>query len=165
MPRYIRVYRCPDCGHKWKTESKLGFLEPDCPQCGFHPDPLPDRVTMPAIIGTHAKAIDEAWKVASEDFGLTDMRDNTQEGETAFKMPPAPPSNIIQPNNSVARAGGFMWGNAGNGTVPQIPVANVLQQAQAASKMSDVEGSNPMRKLHQARPTMTAHSLGNFNRR
>jgi hypothetical protein len=120
---------------------------------------------MPAIIGTHAKAIDEAWKVASEDFSLTDMRDNAQEGETAYKMPPQPPANIIGPTNSVARAGGFMWGNAGSGTVPQIPVASVLQQAQAASKLNDAQGSNPMRKLHQARPTMTAHSLGSFNRR
>jgi hypothetical protein len=169
MPRYIRVYRCPDCGHKWRTESKLGFLEPDCPQCGFHPDPLPVRMGMPAIIGTKAKAVDEAYRVASEDYGLTNLRDNSKEGETAFippVMPAQPPANIVLPGNAVQQAGGFMWGHGGSGKVaPQIPVANVLASAKAAARLNDAQDANPMTKLHQARPTLTAHSLGRFNRR
>lgn len=164
MPRYIRVYRCPDCGHKWKTESKLGFLEPDCPQCGFHPDPLPDRVAAPYIIGTKAKAVDQAYDIVSQDYGLTNLRDGAREGDTAVILPPTPPQNIIAPNNVVQQAGGFIWGNAGTGKV-DVPVAKVLAQAQSAARLNDAQGVNPMQKLHAARPKLTAHSLGNFNRR
>lgn len=165
MPRYIRVYRCPDCGWKWKCESKLGFVEPDCPQCGFHPDPLPDRVAAPAIIGTKARAVDQAYDIVSSDYGLTNLRDGAREGDTAVILPPTPPQNIIAPNNVVQQAGGFMWGNASNGQVPQIPVASVLAQAKTVAKLNDAQGVNPMQRLHAARPKLTAHSLGNFNRR
>lgn len=171
MPRYVRVYRCPDCNHKWKTESHLGFLEPDCPSCGFHPDPVPQRVCMPAIVGTKSKAVDFAQQVAEEDFGLTNMRDNAKEGETAFipptmpNMPPAPPANIVAPNNSVANAGGFMWGGGGakQAQPAQVPVKQVLANASATSRASDAERG--LRMLHRQRPVLNAHSLGRFNRR
>jgi hypothetical protein len=164
MPRYVRVYRCPECGHKWRTESVLGFAEPDCPQCGFHPDPLPERVAAPAIIGNKARAIDEAYKVASEDYGYTDLNDGAREGDIAYKEP-APPSNIIGPQNAVQASGGFMWGGAGGGAkTAQAPVPSRGAQAGAA-RLAEAEGRNPMRLLHQQRPVLNQHSLGRFDRR
>lgn len=162
MPRFIRVFRCPDCNHKWKAESKLGFPEPDCPQCGFHPDPLPDRVCAPAIVGTRSKAVDQAWSIAQEDFGLTNMRDNTKEGETSIIMPPAPPANTIAPNNRVQQSGGFMWGG-----IPDAPKGKAPSQATAkgAAALANAEGRNAMKLLHEARPVLNAHSLGRYNER
>jgi hypothetical protein len=166
MPRYVRVYRCPDCGHKWKTESTLGFLEPCCPNCGFEPDPLPERISAPAIIGTRAKAVDLAYNIAAEDFGLTNLNDSTREGDIAFKAPAAPPANIIGPQNAVAAAGGMMWGGGGKGrgkTQPApVPSMNTVRSAAA---LQNAEGTNPMRILHRSKPTLNAHSLGRFNRR
>ena len=164
MPRYVRVYRCPDCGHKWKTESKFGFAEPDCPQCGFHPDPLPERIAAPAIIGTKAKAVDEAYKIAEQDYGFTNMNDGMREGDIAFKAPPTPPQNIIGPGNRVQNAGGFMWGAGGPSKTVQAPVPNAAA-VKGAAQLAEVEDRNPMRMLHRQRPVLNRHSLGRFDRR
>jgi hypothetical protein len=164
MARYIRVYRCPDCGHKWRSESKFGFHEPDCPSCGFHPDPLPERIAAPAIIGTKAKAVDLAYNIASEDYGLTDLNDNAREGDIAFKPPAAPPQNIIMPGNRVQNSGGFMWGGAQTGQVVQAPLPPAAA-IKGAAAIANAEGRNPLRMLHQARPTLNQYSLGRFDRR
>lgn len=163
MPRYVRKFKCPDCRHVWRAESHFSWPEPDCPNCGFHPDPIVERVCAPAIVGTRSKAVDQAWSIAQEDFGLTNMRDNTKEGETAIIMPPAPPANIIQPNNRVQHSGGFMWGGVPPATVPAK--APTQAQASVASAIANAEGRNPMTLLHEAKPTLNAHSLGRYTGR
>jgi hypothetical protein len=167
---WLRVYQCPDCYHKWKCESVFGEPEPDCPACGFHPDPVPDRVCAPAIIGTKSKAVDEAYKIASEDYGLTNLCDNAHEGESAFiapTMPAAPIQNIIGPNNRVAAAGGMMWGatpvNAPARAVPNREA--IMVEARAAAAHQKATDSNPMTRLHRAKPVLNTHSVGNFNKR
>src|SRR5215472_13487785 len=120
MARWLTVFRCPDCGHKWRLERTDRSYQPDCPACGYIPDPIPDRIAAPAIVGTKSRAVDEAYKVVSEDYGLTNLKDNAREGESSVIMPTmgkemqevvqamssVPQSNVVQ------QKGGFMWGGA-----------------------------------------------------
>lgn len=78
------TYHCDDCEIQFKGWRESDGPYPDCPQCNAKGGWAPQS---PNIIGVKAKAIDIAQKVAEENFGLTDMRDNTRQGDTIVKSP------------------------------------------------------------------------------
>lgn len=91
--RYRRRYQC-ECGFIFDMRHEsLDEPMPDCPRCvemGQAAAAGVDWVPpLPAIGTTKGKAIDLAQKIAEEDFGMTNMRDNQRPGDSAF-LPDAP---------------------------------------------------------------------------
>jgi hypothetical protein len=83
-----RTYRCKDCEHEFKHfHMDRDEAPPGCPNCA-----VGGLVKIPGLfsIGTNkGRAIDYAQKMAEEDYGLTNMRDNMRPGDVAA-MGPAP---------------------------------------------------------------------------
>lgn len=82
-----RTYLCDVCDYQWeKLHWDRDEPSPDCPRgCESDVSNVPGRF---AITGIKAKAVDYAYKMAEEDYGLTNLRDNTYEGENAVIAPP-----------------------------------------------------------------------------
>ena len=78
------TYQCDNCNIQFKGWREMDGPYPDCPQCDTKGGWAPQS---PNIIGNKAKAVDIAQKVAEETFGLTDMRDNTRQGDVIAKGP------------------------------------------------------------------------------
>lgn len=107
QPRRFRIcYRCLRCGHEYsRVTTKLDKRDPPCPRVQCRAEAIAEQRaaadenlrTMleeqqpPAQVGhrTIVRAIDATAKIAMEDYGLTDLKDNIREGETmAPKLPP-----------------------------------------------------------------------------
>lgn len=81
-----RTYLCTDCSHEFsKLHLDREERETECPRCAEQTvHQLPGRIN----IGTNkGKAIDYVQKMAEEDYGLTDMRDNQRAGDIAAMGP------------------------------------------------------------------------------
>src|ERR1700687_1403501 len=139
--RVERKYRCLDCSHKWRVIITLqeggvagALQDPACPKCFNIPAIVPDRVASPSITGTRSRAVDEAWRIAQEDYGLTNMRDNAQEGETAFITPPAQkPEHMTRPE--------VLWGGAAPTGPMQMPgAANLMAMGRQGAALAKAEG-------------------------
>ncbi len=89
MARFEVLLRCT-CGHKYKRILKsLDQPDPPCPKCKKAAAP-PRGIDLtsgkaPAAVGmsVNVKAMDETANIVMQDYGMTDMRDNVREGETA----------------------------------------------------------------------------------
>lgn len=95
MAKFVHVFHCRRCGHKWKVIAKgMDIAEPPCPNlaCGevqtirpFNPE------GAPAIGGsTIVKAVDFTADLTMQQYGLTDLKDNVREGDTL--VPTLPPT-------------------------------------------------------------------------
>jgi hypothetical protein len=89
--------RCTTCGHRWIYRTKHPDRpDPPCPNldCGVQGEPIGMDLTLnkaPAAIGGNiqVKAIDETAKIVMEDYGMTDLRSDVRETESAApKLPP-----------------------------------------------------------------------------
>ena len=84
-----REWYCDDCEHQWKTVHDQGEDEdyvPECPVCAQ----VADEVRRPiAMRGNAARALDFVQEMAERDYGVTNLRDHLQPGDTA-NMPPPP---------------------------------------------------------------------------
>lgn len=81
----VRTYECTDCNTIFEVSHDSGNDPiPDCPICSRVLEWKPQGF---AITTNKSKAIDYTQKVVEEDFGLTNMRDNTREGDVAFIAP------------------------------------------------------------------------------
>lgn len=135
-----RTYRCTDCEHEFKHfHMDREEPAPPCPNCA-----VGGLVKVPGLfsIGTNkGRAIDYAQKMAEEDYGLTNMRDNMRPGDVAAMGPPpeqtaereareqqvaeltravqaeAAAAGIAPPVPEVAGLGGGFWQN-GNMQLP-----------------------------------------------
>jgi DNA-directed RNA polymerase subunit RPC12/RpoP len=165
MPKFIRVYRCPDCGHKWRSETTRADYETDCPNCDFHVEALPDRIAAPAIVGTKSRAVDESYRIVSEDYELTNLRDNAKEGEASVILPTSGSQEMaelagamaaVPDQNRSKQAGGFMWGGAQGQTAGpiQFPTGGPIASARGGAAIANAEGRNPMKMLHEGRPKL-----------
>lgn len=153
MAKWARIYRCPSCGKKYKRIEEGPAQNPPCPDCGAAQIILPPRIAAPAIVGTKSRAVDEAYKIASEDYGLTNINDSGREGDTAFIPPPTPkpdPRTIASPQ--------LIWGgvqpSAAALTMPGMP--HLTAMGKQAAAVAKIEGRNPMQLLHQAKPKLQA---------
>ncbi len=154
MSRVIRIIRCLDCGLKYRRTQDSAEDPAPCPACGVLEPALPARISAPAIVGHKSRAVDTAWKVAQEDFGLTNMRDGAHEGETAFIAPAQPP-----PDPRTIRSPQMIWGGAAPASAAMPGVADTLTSARGAARLATAEGRNPMQLLHRQRPKLQALPL------
>lgn len=98
MAWYRITCQCSRCGFRWKRRTKNpDSPDPACPNlaCGEMPVPIGMDLTSnraPATIGASVgvRAIDETANIVMQDYGMTNMRDDVREGESATpKLPPA----------------------------------------------------------------------------
>lgn len=82
-----RTYLCDDCsGQFTRLHWDRDEPAPECPYCASATARnIPGTFN---ITGVKAKAVDLAQKIAEEDFGMTNMRDNLREGDIAALPPP-----------------------------------------------------------------------------
>lgn len=82
-----REWYCDDCGHQWNTVHDAGADEDYVPVC-LECEAMAGQVRRPVGIKTNAsRAVDFAHNMAEQDYGLTDMNDNTRAGESVVKGP------------------------------------------------------------------------------
>lgn len=154
MSKWARVYHCTSCGKRYRRVEEGPAHYPPCPDCGAAQMPPPlDRISAPAIVGTKSRAVDEAYRIVSEDYGLTNLHDNAREGDTAVVLPPEPPptpGNITRP--------AMIWGGAAPSAAALVMPGQpaLRQQARGAAMLATAEGKNPMQLLHRAKPKLQA---------
>lgn len=87
--------RCTDCGHRFRrTVDSVDADDPACPNCAKQPQNIGLDVAAgkaPSIGGNDAvKAMDYTLQAVSEDYGFTDLRTDSHEGEVMTpRLPPA----------------------------------------------------------------------------
>lgn len=132
---YKITCRCTICGHRWHRRTKNpDSPDPPCPNldCGAQGQPIGMDLSLnkaPAAVGMSigVKAIDETVRMVMEDYGMTDMRSDVREGESAApKLPP----------QQQALADGYFGGGAGRRRTGGI---NLAAHARAAlsGRLSD----------------------------
>lgn len=123
-------YRCRDCGAVFEhLKMHLEDADPGCPVCAARTDAMPARVNIKT---NKSRAIDITQRIAEEDYGMTNMRDNLREGDIAAYDPPAP-----KPEH--AKAVDSFWQSS-----PEL-ISVAKQNAKLASK----EGLNPLTLLQR----------------
>lgn len=160
----VRTYAC-DCGHQWtEYHSSSDDAYPDCPICAASEPkwvPQPLRIT-----GDKSRAIDYAQQVAEEDYGLSNMKDNTRAGEAAAMGPAAETTaeresraqreaeaarevgaRMTSASPEVQQAVKQFWGGAAGAN----PAARINIQAAGAqgAALARSEGRDPMAMLHK----------------
>ena len=163
----VRTYGC-ECGHEWTVfHHSSDESYPDCPRCSA-PEPA-WRPQAIAIKGNKARAIDLAQTIAEEDYGLTNMRDNTREGETAAMDKPAETTaerekrmqatadlmklnaqaeaNPVQLPPQLQKPVSEFWGGPkGNKPGPRLDMLNIGKMGSLAARQGGVD---PMAMLHK----------------
>ena len=161
----IRTYKCDDCELEFEVNCESNDPDPDCPTCSKILDWVPG---MFAINGNKSKALDVTQKIIEEDFGMSNLKDNTREGEAAFIEPtpvttveretvernireyaaqavavPAPISRSDVDGGPASAS--FNWGTQPQGNpAPQVSMQHVIATAKQGP-----QGPNPMTMLHQ----------------
>ena len=167
MPK-ICSYRC-ESGHEFSHwHNSADEAAPDfCPICvqKSKTDWIPDG----AHIGGSARSKAErmAFEVARDQYGMTDMKDSTREGESIVKPPPAPQGDAralqdaidtsmqaarVQLNETQQKMASQFWG-AGATTPVQAAAANANLMGlarQATAETRATEGASPMHQFHDA---------------
>lgn len=151
--KVVRLYRCPDCHTKFRRTMERDAPEPACPSCSKAQPSPPDRIAAPSIVTTKGRAVDIAYDIVSEDYGLTNLRDGAREGDTAVILPPAPkPGTVTGPS--------MIWGGAAPSTAPLAAqlggTKEILSGSRGAAALANAEGRNPLRMLHQQHPRLQA---------
>lgn len=179
-PKIRREWRCDECDHSWNTIHEDGeeshSYVPECPNCPIlqmRERRAAQQVFRPvAVLGTASKALAVAETMMREDYGMTNMRDHTHEGDIA---PIAPsPINTAEADaitREIINAGGVpeasaphvkaqvqsFWG-AGQAAAPAIPAAPALMpQATVAARQARNEGADPIAMLHAGRAASPKH--------
>lgn len=95
-----RLYRCSDCRTEIRQEvTDPATPAPDCPTCAMA---VEWQAPKPALGTNKGRAVDYAQRMAEEDYGMTNMRDNVQVGETAAMD--APPLNTVEREKIIKEA-------------------------------------------------------------
>lgn len=162
----IRSYECMDCKELFEVTHQSGE-EPlaDCPFCEkvleWRPKPF-------AITGVKSKAVDVAQDILETDYGLTNFKDGSREGDTVAIMPTettqqrearmriesevqelAAQVKNAPENPAQAAAVSAFWGPQGPGGGQQ-PVQNMMAQTLIASaKAGPQAGTDAMAALHR----------------
>ena len=101
MTRFEVKIRCTVCNHRYKrilaadSEQALDYVpNPPCPKCSAAEHVRGMDVgggKAPAVTGAlSVRAADTTAAIVMQDYGMTDLRDNVREGESAApKLPPA----------------------------------------------------------------------------
>ena len=158
-----RTYQCVDCDQYFEVDHESGEEpEPPCPHC----DVVLEWRPKSFAIGTNkGRAVDIAQKIIEQDYGITNMKDSTREGETVLIEPRRRARNAMrarqigaeirafaaatpEPGNPALQAQikQFFGGGAAGSSID-------INQALAASKTGPgayTKDNNPMSMLHQS---------------
>lgn len=120
----MREYECGDCGTRFeKLHMHADEPAPECPGCqALAARNVPSAFTIGG--STKSQAIDMTYKMIEQDHGMTNLKDNLREGDTAA------PS--LSPH--LQKAVDNYW----------KPSGDVMQAAKQGAKLSASEGSNPL---------------------
>lgn len=90
--RIRRRYHCDVCDHTFDMRhDREDEPMPDCPNCVKLGQEAAAVTWVPPLVAigtTKGKAIDLAYDIAENDYGMTDMKDNQQIGDIAYVGPP-----------------------------------------------------------------------------
>lgn len=165
-----RTYVCDDCQYEFSQfHMNRDEPAPECPACYAATHSIPGRFN---ITSARSKAVDLTQKIAEEDFGLTNIRDNSRAGDIAA----LPPSQVQtaeaemltrqmkeaapQMDEQKAELVNAFWKNSMSGATP--PGAGtpgmtreqerdaLLAQGQIASAQATGLGADPVGLLHEA---------------
>lgn len=157
-----RTLEC-DCGFRWKqivwdAEEAI----PDCPACDVA-DQIKEIPGGFNITGVKAKAVDFAYKMAEEDYGMTNMNDRLREGDIAFKGPSAVQSaeaealtrqmqgampEGLNPTQAAMVNNFWKGGMGAGGILPQRETQVLTATARANAVAANASGSDPIAMLH-----------------
>ncbi len=164
---YKTTFNCTSCGNRWSVIDKEKTTEiPACPQCqtlkqyeirevvGGTPD-APARVG-PIIGSNKSKAVDAVYRMAEQDYGMTDMKDNLRPGDIAYKMPTEQVSPEMQ--QQLQKQGGSMFGGGTPAAMGQQH--NALTMAAGARMERAQQGiGDPMSNFQRRLKTANAPSV------
>lgn len=162
-----RTYNCGDCGLRWQViHDHMDEPIPDCPTCLMKAQ---WEAPLPALLTTKSLAVDMAQRMAEEDFGLTNMHDNSRPGDVAY-MGPSPmqtaerdaltqqmaemarsvenEGGAVAPEVKMAMGEGNFW-TAGQAAMPNM--GNMIAQASPAVAQQQQEGTAATSLLEKAR--------------
>lgn len=154
-----RSYACNDCGYEWShLHLNRDDPVPDCAVC--RSKEAPKQLVGSFNIGTvKSKAMDYTWKMAQERYGMTNMRDNSREGDAAFMAPPPvqtaeaeqltrlikEASPELSPEQADMTKNFWMHGNATSEPMKQA----LTQTAMANAAQTRQDGLDPIGLVHQ----------------
>jgi hypothetical protein len=171
MAKYRNIYQCPQCGTKWKgpvytampgmtaVEDAETRPIPNCPNLDCGIAQIPRGMDMssnraPATIGANisVKAIDETAKIVMQDYGMTDLRTDVREHETA--SPKLAPVLQAQADNFFVGRGrrqqvGVRDPKTGN-VVPMKSSPAAMGAAAISGAFRQPAGRNPIENMHAA---------------
>lgn len=156
----IRTYNCEVCGELFEVQCESTDGDPECPYC--RDVVLQWRPGMFAIGTNKGKAVDVTQKILEEDFGLSDFKDGSREGDVVAKTPVpstqakeaamqvqfeiAQQTGVTMTDQQKQQAAAF-WGG---GAQMQLPPAAAMSAAKQGAVAADAMGKNPMTMLHAA---------------
>ena len=146
-----RTYECTECNTVFEVHhDSSDDPVPDCPSCSKVLEWRPKSFNM---TGHKSKAVDLTQKIMEEDYGMTNFKDNSREGDIAAMMPVSKPQEDyqiektfrdIQSQTSPEQRAQF-WGQS-QGT----PTTMGSATGQSMIQMAKVgpQGDDPMAMLH-----------------
>lgn len=161
MNRFQVTIRCQECHHRYKRvlaaedESALAAVaDPPCPRCSAAaraPKPFDFASRKAPGVGGSltARAVDTTAEIVMQDYGMTDLRSDVREGESA--APKLAPRLQAAADNMFARRP--QRGGAG---VLGLPPRSVLQAA-VNGRFSTADTVNPISIQHAKRDKPPIH--------
>lgn len=159
----VRTFACDDCGIEFEVTQAMNDPAPECPQCCVILEWRPQSFN---ITGTKSRAMDITQGILENQYGMTNINDHMREGDIAAITPAAPSTAErevqIRQLSEVAQVSGApplsrdqaemaksFWGG-GQTPLQNVPAADMLNSAKAATSAANAEGVNPMALLHKA---------------
>ena len=165
-----RTYVCDDCQYEFSAfHMNRDEPPPECPACYAATHAIPGRFN---ITSARSKAIDLTQQIAEQDFGLTNIRDNSRAGDIAALPPPpvqtaeaemltrqmkeAAPQMDDQKAALVnafwknSMTGGAAPGAGASGLSAEQERDALLAQGQVAAAQANGLGADPVGLLHEA---------------
>lgn len=153
-----RTYLCSDCALQFsRFHMSRDEPAPECPRCEAASRNIPGSFSIGTVKG---KAIDAAYAMAEQQYGITDLHDNSRAGDIAAVAPPPVQSaeaeaiarSMVEAGmapelapEQMALAKSF-WQN---GATPQAsPPSQLTQAAMANASLARAEGVDPVGLLH-----------------
>lgn len=140
----IREYRCPDCGEVFEHF----HASYDDPPLETHALCKARLEKLPSVFrtrGTALKAANAMYRIAEEDMGVTNMKDNLREGEVAAITKP------LSPELEKMKREFFRPQGPSNTAAFTAPQQEMVALAKQATKQARAEGApNPMEQLHRS---------------
>lgn len=146
MTRFEVTLRCETCHHKYKRIMRdLDQADPPCPRCAkparLNAQVLKFNGKAPSVGGSLVvKATDYTAQATMEDYGMTDLRSDVREGETAApKLAP----------HMQAQADSFFGGGGRKRVLGMNP--GQIMKAAVGGRFSSPDSINPVQMQHQRR--------------